>query len=124
MKKHWDVVIIGGGLAGLVAANFLAQSHLSVLVLEKGKVVGGRAKTDRINNQLFNIGPHALYKKGKAKHILEQLGIILQGKSPKLDGSICPSYRKSNAFIFRTPPSNLLLTIQYLNDSNTAHISL
>lgn len=86
MTKQWDVVIIGGGLAGLVAANFLAKSNLSVLVLEKGKTVGGRAKTDLINNQLFNIGPHALYKKGKARLILEQLGIELHGKSPKLGG--------------------------------------
>lgn len=88
MVKQWDVVIIGGGLAGLVAANFLVQSDLSVLVVEKGKTVGGRAKTDRINNQLFNIGPHALYKKGKAKPILEQLGIELHAKSPKLDGIV------------------------------------
>lgn len=86
MTKQWDVVIIGGGLAGLVAANFLAKSNLSVLVIEKGKSVGGRAKTDRISDQLFNIGPHALYKKGKAKQILEQLGVELHGKSPKLDG--------------------------------------
>lgn len=84
--KQWDVVIIGGGLAGLVAANLLAQKKLAVLVLEKGRLVGGRAKTDRISDQLFNIGPHALYKRGKARQILEQLGIELHGKSPKLGG--------------------------------------
>nr|WP_106782516.1 NAD(P)/FAD-dependent oxidoreductase [Lysinibacillus timonensis] len=97
MVKEWDVVIIGGGLAGLVAANFLSQTHLSVLVLEKGKTVGGRAKTHLIDNQLFNIGPHALYKKGKAKPVLEQLGIELFGKSPKLDGLLIEKEYKYTA---------------------------
>lgn len=85
MTQKWDVVIVGGGLAGFVAANYLAGHDLSVLVLEKGINVGGRAKTDQVRGQYFNLGPHALYKKGKAKAILEQLNIQTPGKSPKLD---------------------------------------
>ena len=69
-----------------VAANYLAKTDLSILILEKGKKVGGRARTDRIRQQYFNLGPHALYKKGKAKSILEELGVQLNGKSPKLGG--------------------------------------
>ena len=46
MTQKWDVVIIGGGLAGYVAANYLAKTDLSILILEKGKKVGGRASTD------------------------------------------------------------------------------
>ncbi len=83
MDRKWDVVIIGGGLSGFVAANYLAQNNLSILVLEKNKKVGGRARTDRIRQQYFNLGPHALYKKSKAKSILEELNIQLSGKSPK-----------------------------------------
>ncbi|KGR79412.1 phytoene desaturase family protein [Ureibacillus manganicus] len=97
MAKQWDVVIIGGGLSGLVGANCLTQSQLSVLVIEKGKKFGGRARTDSINNQLFNIGPHALYKKGEAKSILEQLGIELHGKSPKLGGLLIDEKVKYSA---------------------------
>jgi len=85
MAQKWDVVIIGAGLAGLVAANVLIKSNLSVLVLEKGKKAGGRARTDRIRQQYFNLGPHALYKKSKAKAILEELSIQLSGKSPKIE---------------------------------------
>ncbi|UFT99339.1 NAD(P)/FAD-dependent oxidoreductase [Radiobacillus kanasensis] len=86
MTQNWDVIIVGGGLAGYVAANYLGKNNLSVLLLDKGKTTGGRAKTNKINQQYFNIGPHALYKKGKAHSILEELDITLHGKSPKLDG--------------------------------------
>lgn len=86
MTQKWDVVIVGGGLAGFVAANYLAKTNLSVLILERGKKVGGRAKTDRLHQQYFNLGPHALYKRGKAKTILEDLDVLLNGKSPKLGG--------------------------------------
>ena len=40
----------------------------------------------KIKQQYLNLGPHALYKKGNAKPILEELGIKLNGKSPKLGG--------------------------------------
>jgi phytoene dehydrogenase-like protein len=40
-----DVVIIGGGLNGLVAATWLARQKFSVLVLERHEQVGGAAVT-------------------------------------------------------------------------------
>ena len=86
MTQKWDIVIVGGGLAGYVAANYLAKINLSILILEKGSKIGGRARTNKMNQQYLNLGPHALYKKGKAKSILEELGIELHGKSPKLGG--------------------------------------
>ncbi|WP_047980192.1 phytoene desaturase family protein [Ornithinibacillus contaminans] len=86
MTQKWDIVIVGGGLAGYVAANYLTETSLSVLLIEKGKNIGGRARTNKVNQQYLNIGPHALSKKGKAMTILKDLGISLSGKSPKLDG--------------------------------------
>jgi phytoene dehydrogenase-like protein len=86
MTQKWDIVIVGGGLAGYVAANYLTNTNLSILIVEKGKNIGGRARTNKINQEYFNLGPHALYKKGKAKSILEELSINLNGNSPKLGG--------------------------------------
>ena len=88
MTQKWDVVIVGGGLAGYVAANYLAKSNLSVLLLEKGTKVGGRARTEKMKQQYFNLGPHALYKRGKAVPILEELGVNLNGTSPKISGTV------------------------------------
>lgn len=97
MNHKWDVVIVGGGLAGYIAANYLTRTNLSILILEKGKNVGGRARTNRMNGQCFNLGPHALYKKGKAMSLLEELSIVLNGKSPKLSGSLLDNHLKYTA---------------------------
>lgn len=92
MESKWDVVIIGGGLAGYVAANYLAKTGISILVIEKDKKVGGRARTDKIKQEFFNVGPHALYTKGNAVPILQELGIELHGKSPKLNGLLIDNH--------------------------------
>lgn len=40
--KHYDVVIVGAGPAGLICAETLSTSGLSVLVLEKKKLFGDK----------------------------------------------------------------------------------
>ena len=39
------IVVVGGGLAGLAAAAYLARAGRSVTVLERGGTAGGRAQT-------------------------------------------------------------------------------
>lgn len=43
-----DVFIVGAGIAGLMAANELQQAGLSVIVVDKGRGLGGRMATRRI----------------------------------------------------------------------------
>jgi predicted NAD/FAD-dependent oxidoreductase len=51
-----DVLIIGAGLSGLVAAGALGQSGASVLVVDKGRSVGGRLATRRIGSAVLDHG--------------------------------------------------------------------
>lgn len=51
-----DVLIVGGGLSGLIAAQTLQAQNLSVMVLDKGRSTGGRLATRRIGNGLADHG--------------------------------------------------------------------
>jgi 15-cis-phytoene desaturase len=58
----FDAVIIGGGLAGLTCAVALASNGLKVAVIEREKILGGRARswTDCVTGDPVSIGPHIL----------------------------------------------------------------
>ena len=45
----YDVIIVGGGHNGLVAASYLAQAKRSVLVLERRSILGGACVTEEIH---------------------------------------------------------------------------
>nr|GEX53754.1 pyridine nucleotide-disulfide oxidoreductase domain-containing protein 2 [Tanacetum cinerariifolium] len=47
-NKKWDALVIGGGHNGLTAAAYLAQSSLSVAVLERRHLIGGAAVTEEL----------------------------------------------------------------------------
>jgi 15-cis-phytoene desaturase len=68
--KKYDIVIVGGGLAGLSASAFLAQKGKKVALLELGNL-GGRAVTLKIKNFSFNFGAHAIY--GRDTSVLRTL---------------------------------------------------
>src|SRR6266446_1784238 len=48
MKSQYDVVILGAGHNGLVAAAYLARAGLSVLLLEKNDYIGGATTSQRV----------------------------------------------------------------------------
>ena len=55
-----DVVIVGGGIAGLVCATALAREGVKCIVVESEPILGGRARswTDPTTADPVHIGPH------------------------------------------------------------------
>src|SRR6202022_2436754 len=48
MKSKYDVVILGAGHNGLVAATYLGRAGLSVLLLEKNDYIGGATTSQKV----------------------------------------------------------------------------
>ncbi|MGH1297836.1 phytoene desaturase family protein [Bacillus pretiosus] len=80
--KHFDVAIVGGGLAGLTASIYLAKAGRKVIVLEKSSHFGGRGRTINKNGICMNLGAHALYRGGEAFIAFNELGVNLPGGIP------------------------------------------
>ena len=56
MNNRYDVIIVGGGAAGVGAARRLAQSRLTTLLLEASSRLGGRAWTEEIAGHPLDLG--------------------------------------------------------------------
>ena len=81
-----DAIIVGGGIAGLTAAAFLAQAGKRVTLLEQSNSLGGRARTTDHDGFRLNLGPHALYRSGPGIHVLKELGVEPRGAQPQTSG--------------------------------------
>lgn len=78
--------VVGGGLAGLAAANALALRGERVTLVEQSGHLGGRAYTTQEKGYQFNLGPHALYVAGIANRTLREWGIPFEGRPPANEG--------------------------------------
>lgn len=81
-----NVVVVGGGIAGLAAAIYLARGGRTVTVFEQRRHLGGRAVTHLRHGYRFNLGPHAFYRQGAGSQVLRELGIPIRGGSPRGSG--------------------------------------
>ena len=82
-----DVVVIGGGVAGLAAASFISRAGSRVTLFEQSHALGGRAQTKQQDGYFLNLGPHALYRGGRGIEVLRELGVEPKGKVPSVSGA-------------------------------------
>ena len=85
---HYDVVVIGSGLGGLVSAVILAKEGKKVVVLEKNNQFGGNLQTFVRDKTIFDTGVHYIGGLDKGENLynyFSYLNIIDQLKLTKLD---------------------------------------
>ena len=102
------VVIVGGGIAGLATAVYLAQAGQDTVILERAKEIGGRAQTKESKGFHFNLGPHALYAAGAGRAVLDELGIEVSGHYPPKRGLY--GIRNGERFVLPSGPGSLVRT--------------
>jgi oxygen-dependent protoporphyrinogen oxidase len=70
------VVVIGGGLAGLVAAYRLSRVRHSVLVIEAAPRLGGQIQTERLDGYVVELGAEGFVARSEAvPKLARELGI-------------------------------------------------
>lgn len=88
MKNHYDVIIIGSGLGGLVSAVILASEGYKVCVLEKNNQYGGNLQTFVRDKSIFDTGVHYIGGLDKGQNLYQffnYLGIMQSLKLKKMD---------------------------------------
>ncbi|MFW9812824.1 MAG: phytoene desaturase family protein [Candidatus Thorarchaeota archaeon] len=71
-------VIVGGGMAGLTAAVYLAKEGHDILLLEKNKECGGLLNSFSRNGFTFDAGARSILNAGVIHPMLRELGIELE----------------------------------------------
>lgn len=82
-EKIYDAIVVGGGIAGLTAAAYLARAGKQTLLLEKNAELGGLVNTFTRDGFRFDAGVRALEDAGIILPMLRDLNIDLEVvKSP------------------------------------------
>ncbi len=136
-KHDTDVIVAGGGLAGLAAAAYLSRSGQRVELFERSMGLGGRGSTQNHDGFLFNKGAHAVYEKTLAAEVLRELGVKFTYGSPanvKLlyGGQTYPLPDTARALFgsrmldlgSKIEASKLLMSLMKLNPAGLARVSL
>src|SRR5829696_2263353 len=71
-----QVVVVGGGISGLVAARTLVRSGLDVIIAERGSVWGGKIASTMLDGVRLDTGAEALLaRRPEAVALIDSLGL-------------------------------------------------
>ncbi|NPV00648.1 MAG: NAD(P)/FAD-dependent oxidoreductase [Brevinematales bacterium] len=77
-SSYSDILIVGGGIAGLTAAAFLSKAGLKIELCEKEKTTGGLVNSFNHNGFVFDGGIRSIENSGIVFPMLKQLGIEIE----------------------------------------------
>lgn len=80
MKKEYDAIVVGGGIAGLTAAAYLCRAGFHTLLCEKRYKTGGLVDTFWHQGFAFDAGIRAFENSGIVFPMLKDLGITMECK--------------------------------------------
>ena len=78
MKKGYDAIIVGGGMAGLTAAAYLCREGYRTLLCERSSKIGGLVNTFWQDGFAFDAGLRAVENSGIVLPMLKSLGIEVE----------------------------------------------
>ena len=108
-KSDYKIHIIGAGVSGLIAAQILENHGYSPIIIESSKTVGGRVKSDVVNNYILDQGFQVLlsaypaakkylnYKSLDLQELLPGATIYKEGKAQSIGDPL-----RSFSFLFPT----------------------
>src|SRR5947208_798694 len=90
MKSKYDVIILGAGHNGLVAAGYLARAGLSVLMLERNDYIGGATTSQKLFAEYdARLSRYSYLVSLLPEKIISDLGLKLELRS-RATGSFTP----------------------------------
>ena len=77
-QLRYDAIVVGGGMAGLTSAAYLAKAGLKVLLCEKENKIGGLVNSFDYQGFVFDGGIRGIENSGIIRPMLSQLGIEIE----------------------------------------------
>jgi phytoene dehydrogenase-like protein len=110
--NDFDVIVVGGGLAGLGTGALLAHSGARVLLLERRPILGGRALVVKQQGFTLNYGLHYVVGGKSSPHyrILERIGKLGAAPLAPVIANKLHRMRAGKLHITPTTPLDMLTT--------------
>src|SRR4051812_19189144 len=106
VERTCDVVIVGGGIAGLAAAFELSRRSISFIVLERASRTGGVIFSEEVDGFVIDGGPDSLLiQKPEAIALCREIGLgdrLISTKPPRL------AYIQRNGRLHALPAASVL----------------